>query len=79
MFSIERRRPSCIPYPQVWSRFEKTIKNEYTMKFKVQDLTEDMHFEVLEFMKKYYMKDEPWSVNAGKINIITYCKKYKIV
>ncbi|XP_077299160.1 uncharacterized protein LOC143920245 isoform X1 [Arctopsyche grandis] len=68
MFSIKWRRPSCIPYPQVWRRFEKTIKNGKKLKFKVQDLTEDMHYEVLEFMKKYYMKDEPWSANAGTAN-----------
>ncbi|XP_077299189.1 uncharacterized protein LOC143920257 isoform X2 [Arctopsyche grandis] len=65
MFSINWRRPESVSHPQVWLRFERTTKDGKLLKFKVQDVTDDRHDDVLDFMLKYYMKEEPWSSNAG--------------
>lgn len=66
MFSLNWKRPSSLEYPKVWHRFEKTNKDGKTMKFKVQDLTEEYHDNLFEMFMKDYIVNEPWSVNASK-------------
>lgn len=72
MFSINWRRPESVSHPQVWLRFERTTKDGKLLKFKVQDVTDDLHDDVLNFMLKYYMKEEPWSSNAGNADPFNY-------
>lgn len=66
MFSTNWKRSSSIEYPKVWHRFEKTNKDGKTIKFKIQDLTEEYHDKVFELLAKDYIKSEAWSVNTSK-------------
>lgn len=58
-------RPDSLEFPQVWTRFEKTLADGSVKKFKIQDITEDMFDDVIEFMDENFLKDEPFTLAAG--------------
>ncbi|GBP87834.1 hypothetical protein EVAR_68738_1 [Eumeta japonica] len=54
------QRPQDLAYPKVWCRFRvKNPNSGVEMKFKVQDLSEDMHEDAMKLLSKYFMRDEP--------------------
>lgn len=55
------RRPDNVPYPSVWRRFEgrKPTADGKKLKFRVQDLTEDLFEAVADHMDKFFLADEP--------------------
>lgn len=60
--NISWSRPTTVPFPNVWHRFESRSKNEKIYKIRIEDLTPDRYEETLEFMMKYYFTEEPLSV-----------------
>lgn len=58
-------RPDSVEFPQVWTRFEKTLPDGSVKRFKIQDITEDMFEDVIEFMDENFLKDEPFTLAAG--------------
>ncbi|PSN30582.1 hypothetical protein C0J52_27350, partial [Blattella germanica] len=54
------RRPASVPYPQVWLTCtgKKALPNEKIPKFRIQDATEDMHEELVGYMRNIFAREE---------------------
>lgn len=53
------KRPTTVPFPKVWRRFEAKLPNGEVQKYKIQDLTPDRHEEAWEFSVKNIISEEP--------------------
>ncbi|PSN38573.1 hypothetical protein C0J52_19757 [Blattella germanica] len=53
-------RPKSAPVPTVWRRFTglKKMEDGTIPKFRIQDVPDDMHEDVIEFMTKHFFRDE---------------------
>ncbi|XKL66982.1 hypothetical protein PGB90_010402 [Kerria lacca] len=60
------KRPSTVPFPNVWHRFQVQKKDGLIYKVKIQEINPDRFAEIQEFMETYFDKDEPLS-NATKV------------
>ncbi|PSN30583.1 hypothetical protein C0J52_27351 [Blattella germanica] len=54
------RRPTSVPYPQVWLTCtgKKPLANGKIPKFRIQDATEDMHEDLVGYMCNIFARDE---------------------
>nr|CAD7198633.1 unnamed protein product [Timema douglasi] len=54
-------RPASTPVPTVWRRCEgrRQTPEGKTLRFRIQDVPEDRHEDLLDFMIKYFTPDEP--------------------
>lgn len=57
--AFQWKRPSTVPFPKVWRRFESKLPNGGVRKFKIQDLTPERHEEAWEFSLKNIWSEEP--------------------
>lgn len=53
------KRPTTVPYPNVWHRFTTKSKDGKIYKIKIVDVTPDRFEESMEFTKKYFYPYEP--------------------
>ncbi|KAF5294159.1 hypothetical protein FQR65_LT10870 [Abscondita terminalis] len=62
------KRPSSVPYPQVWHKFTKVDKTGTSKEFEIEDLTEELFPTCVEFMRKYFIPDESLYTCVGLLN-----------
>lgn len=61
------RRPHDFPYPKVWRRFTGRVKvgDSTPMKFRIQDVPEDLHDAVILHLTEVLTRDEPMFTALG--------------
>ncbi|KAK6639975.1 hypothetical protein RUM43_008252 [Polyplax serrata] len=61
------QRPDYVTIPTVWARYEspKPMKNGVRPKFRIQDFSEEWRDQVLNNMRKFFLRDEPLSNSLG--------------
>ncbi|KAK7590898.1 hypothetical protein V9T40_002511 [Parthenolecanium corni] len=64
-FSFKWERPSTIPFPHVWHRFQAKSSTGKSFSFRVEDLTPDRQDEAWKFFVDHYLVDEPIAKTLG--------------
>lgn len=60
------QRPTHVTYPNVWATFKGNVKeNGKYLEYIIQDVTEDMHEDVLQHMVRYFLVREPMCSTLG--------------
>ncbi|XP_065202222.1 uncharacterized protein LOC135832712 isoform X2 [Planococcus citri] len=58
------KRPTSIPYPNIWHRFTSKTKDGKVYNIKIVDLSADRFEEIMEFSKEYFFSREPICVSS---------------
>lgn len=58
-------RSEGMAFPTVWRRFERKRPDGTVVKLKIQDGTVEMNDDLMEFMMKYFMRDESLNKAIG--------------
>ncbi|KAK7590900.1 hypothetical protein V9T40_002513 [Parthenolecanium corni] len=58
-FSFKWSRPSTIPFPHVWHRFQAKNSTGKSFNIRIEDLTPDRQDEAWKFFLQHYLVDEP--------------------
>lgn len=69
MASNSWHRPTSVPYPSTWSKFTKKMNNGTYADFEIKDITKELASECIQFMKTYFISDEPFYTSLGKLTI----------
>jgi len=68
-------RPTTLPFPKIWSTHQ-VERAGTTHKIRIQDIPEDRHEDVVQFMTQVYLKDEPMfrslNISEDEISKETY-------
>lgn len=61
------KRPESIEFPKIWYTFEaKDVDSDNIITYRIQDLSEERHEEVIEIMVEHFIKYAPLCVAYGK-------------
>lgn len=61
-------RPSCVPIPSVWMKFEgKIVRNGVKNTYWIQEITEEYREDVLKYMTEEFVWDEPFCKYSSKL------------
>lgn len=52
------KRPTNVPFPQIWYRFETEVKNGRSYRVRIQEIEENRFEEILDFMDANYNEGE---------------------
>lgn len=58
-YAFKWTRPTTIPFPYIWHRFQAKSSTGKSINARIEDLTPDRHDEVWTFFVQHYFHDEP--------------------
>jgi hypothetical protein len=72
------KRPESVPFPTVWRRCvgKKKTEDGRILRFRIQDVTEDMHEELIDMMTTHFLRDEPLCASQNVLADPTSVKEF---
>jgi hypothetical protein len=60
-------RPKSVPFPKIWRKCSglKRMENGKVPEFTIQDIPEDMHEDIVDFMRTHFCRDEVTCMSLG--------------